>query len=212
MQKSYLFVFIVLLNILLISDVIAQSGRIQKSAPANPPPDANSIPNEPPPPPIHRSPDNSTTARDVPDYMVYETVFRLAKFGWSPEVERGFSPLDLIICRRFKMQKILNKMQEKALTQIAGETFVELDKLAQKAKPLIEEFRAKMRSGKPVQGEARPLPPPELEEISKQRIAVIEEAYEKLKVSFGEKDFANFNYFVDKNIRSNFKTATIPTP
>ena len=212
MRKFYLFVFIILLNILVINDVIAQSGRIRQSAPVNSPPDATSIPNEAPPRQIHRSPDNSTTARDVPDYMVYETVFRFAKIGWSPEVERGISPLDLIICRKYKMKKILNNDQEKFLNQIAEETFVELNKLAQKAKPLIEEFRAKIRSGSPVQGAERPMPPPELEEISKKRIAVIEESYEKLKVSFGEKVFANFNDFVNGTIRSSFKTSTIPTP
>ena len=213
MRKFYLFVFIVLLNILAISDVIAQSGR-RKEATVSSPSGLKPIPdNLPPPTQIRRLPDNLTESGDVPDYVVYETVFRLAKISWSPEVERTFSPLEIMVCRRYKIKKLLNKNQEKALTQIAEETLVELDKLAQKAKPLIEEFRAKMRNGSPVQSEGRPMPPPELEEISKKRIAVIEEAYEKLKSSFGEKDFARFNDFVNENIRSKFKTATIiPTP
>jgi hypothetical protein len=63
-----------------------------------------------------------------------------------------------------------------------------------------------------VQGEGRPTPPLELEEINKQKIALIEAAVGKLKKNFGEKDFAKFTKFVDENIRSNFKTGVVPIP
>jgi hypothetical protein len=57
----------------------------------------------------------------------------------------------------------------------------------------------------------RPPPPPELEALNKQKIELFERAVEKIKTSFGEKDFARFSEFVDKNFRFGITRATIKT-
>ena len=55
------------------------------------------------------------------------------------------------------------------------------EKINKKVQPLIEEFRARRRSGMITQSQELPIPPPEVEEFQKQRIAVTEQAIEKLK-------------------------------
>jgi hypothetical protein len=213
MKKLCLFGFIVLVNILLIGDVIAQDPPPRKGVTVSSPTGLKPKPDNLPRPPMMRPvPLNSSNdSSNIPDYIVYGTVFRIAAVNWLPEKVK-FNPHEAEICKRYQIEKILTKKQESFLKDLAQETLAELDNLAEKSRPILEEFRAKMRSGMIVQGEGRPTPPLELEEINKQKIALIEAAVGKLKKNFGEKDFAKFTKFVDENIRSNFKTGVVPIP
>ena len=208
MKKLYLFGFIVLVNLATIEQEIAQSGR---KATVSSPSGLTTPPPNLPRPTIIR-PSNVIENEYTPDYVVYETVFRLAKTGWSVAEELKFHPEEVRICRQYRLEKILNNKQEKVLNEVSVETLLELEKLDQKAKTIIDEFRAKMRSGMIIQGGERPMPPPELEELEQKKIKLIEGAIEKLKNRLGKKDFIGLNDFVNKNLRSGMKSGNVPTP
>ncbi len=210
MRNLWLMASILIAVLFSMSSIHAQSGRVVKGVTISSPSGLKTPPpNLPRGERVSRLPNDPIKARDIPDYVVFGTVFRLAQMGWSAEKERGFSPSDIFICSCYRKKKVLNGKQEKALLQIAQETSQELNKLNAQAKPLMEEFRAKMRSGMIVRGEGRPEPPPELEEISKKKIALIEEAILKLKTDLGDKKFAEFLEFVDENIRSSITGSSL---
>ena len=214
MKKLCLAGVIVLLSLLSIDSVFAQSGRVKQPAPVSTPNTPESrieqYPRTELPPISMTRPMPAGKAVEVPDYIVYETVFRFARTGWAPE-KQNLRPEDRMVCVIYQKRKILNRKQEAFLKDVAGETLDEIEKLNQKARPIIEKFQAQRRSGMPAGGAGRPAPPPELEELSKQKITVIENAVERLKKDFG-KDFVKFSDFVDENIRSNYRGRTLPIP
>jgi hypothetical protein len=212
MKKLCLAGLIVLLNLLAIDSVFAQSGRVKQppgATPNTPEPQLERYPRTELPPITITRPMPARNAVEVPDYVVYETVFRFARTGWAPE-KQNLRPEDRMVCVLYKKRKLLNQKQETFLKEVADETLSEVEKLDRQARTIIEEFRAKVRSGST--GTGRPAPPPELEELSKQKIAVIENAIERLKKNFGANDFAKFSDFVDENIRSKFRGVSLPIP
>lgn len=209
MKKLCLFVFVLLFGVFTVS---AQSGRIKQETKTNTPPQIEGPVSDAPPPrkptPII-APD--TVKREIPDFVVYGLVFRLAQTGWSPAEQKGPNPLILIITRKYKAKKILTEAQEKSLRLIAYETLMEVEKLDKQGKTVIEEFGVKNRN-KPPPSEPSSLPPEKKKELLEKRVAIYAAALEKLKTSFGEKDFAKFTEFVDENIRSSFRTGTVIVP
>lgn len=212
MKKFCLFGFIFLVNILLTGNVFAQDPPPRKGVTVSSPSGLKPRPDDIPLPNPNRVNVNDLNAgREIPDHVVYEMVFRLAKMGWGAAEELKFNPYE-VVCKQYRMEKVLNDKQEKVLNEISAETLIELEKLNQQAKPIIDEFRAKMRSGMIVQNGERPMPPPELAEISEKKIKLIEDAIEKLKKNLGTKDFAGLNDFVNRNLRSKMKSGPVPTP
>lgn len=202
MRKLCLFVFIVLLSVLTI---FAQSGRVKQSIPV-PTPSPEKFPPRPPGQTTIRVPDVALgEIKDIPDYVVYETVFDLAKKGWALE-EVKFNPDAIRICQRWRIEKVLNEKQEKFLRQVAEETFTETNKIDKKFEILAKEFRAKRFRGE------NPEFPPETEELNQQRIKIIESGIKKLKENFSEKNFAKFAKFVDEKIRPTIHISRISIP
>lgn len=132
MGRFYILVFIVLLNVLVIDNLFAQSGRVKQEVKTNPSPQIEGPTSDAPPrkqSQIIIPPAISTQSRSLSDHMVYEMILRLAKAGWSPEEERGFSVLDIFICRKYRKRKFSTKNRKKPCNQLPKKHFGKQKKL-----------------------------------------------------------------------------------
>src|SRR5437764_357617 len=84
MSKFYL-LGLIILSIGAIDKVIAQNPEPRKGATVSSPSGLKPIPDNLPRNQFPMRSDNSSESREIPDYIVYEVVFRLAKIDWSPE-------------------------------------------------------------------------------------------------------------------------------
>lgn len=98
------------------------------------------------------------------------------------------------------------------MQSIAEETFRETEKIDQRMKVLMNEYRRSIPQMRPLPGETRPPAPPEIWELSQKRGALVEEGIEKIKTSLGEKTFAKLHDFIKENSRSDYREVAVPIP
>jgi hypothetical protein len=91
------------------------------------------------------------------------------------------------------------------LEQVAVECDQEIQALAQRAKPLIEAYRAQYPGGQVPQGQTPAPPPVELRKISEERDAIILRARDRLRAAFGDDEFNRFDNFVKTRVASNIQ-------
>jgi hypothetical protein len=207
MKKNSLLVFVGFINLWTVAVIFAQDTTApRKGVTVSSPTGVRPVPEE-----LRRMPqtvpDGVTYSRDIPDYQVYQQLILMSQSDGKLGVNCYGKPLSPI----FKESANLSGKQYKNLLKIAEETTLGLDELGQKAVPIIREMRAKTPNGRLAPGEM-PTVSPELEALNKQKIELIEKAIEKIKTSFGEKDFLRFSEFVDKNFRFGITKATVKIP
>ena len=212
MKKISLLVFILIINLWLIEESSAQdTSSPRKGVTITSPTGIRPVPRELREMP-QRIPDDVTYSNDIPDHIVYQQMFKQLILMSQTDGKLGVNCYGKPLAPIFKEKANLSSKQYKNLIKIAAETNSQLEELAQKAIPIIREFRARTPNGRLAPGEMPPAPPAELEALNKQKIELIQGAVEKIKSSFGEKDFVNFSDFVDKNFRFGITKATIKTP
>src|SRR6185503_18081266 len=106
----------------------------------------------------------------------------------------------------YKQIAQLNNKQSQELEAIAEDCEREVSLQDDKAKKVIDAFRALHPDGQLAQGETLPPPPDEIKTLQEERNAIILRAKERLSKAFGKEDFQNFDLFVQRSIASKIQS------
>jgi type IV secretory pathway VirB10-like protein len=144
--------------------------------------------------------------QSVPEYVVYGQMFRHIKELKKKADEEDRQGKDGAHFRTlYKRAAKLEDHQAATLDQLADEVDREVEKLNRRAKKIIDEIRGRHPEGKLAQGELPPEPPAELKMLSDERRNLILHARERLRASFGEEAFQQFDGFVQQRIKSGIR-------
>jgi hypothetical protein len=108
----------------------------------------------------------------------------------------------------YKINAKLDDMQMVQLNQIVEDCYRDVSEMDRRAKALIDEARARVPGGKLEPGQIPPSPPAQLKEMQKERDAMVEGAYNRLRETFGMKEFERFNKFVNEKVAPQVKALT----
>lgn len=141
---------------------------------------------------------------EVPDSVVYRHLFRHAAAfkARADELERqgkdaanfhGF----------FKHKANLRDEQAQTLERIASQCASEIEAIDQRARPIIEAYKAQYPNGQVPHGQT-PLPPPaELQQLTRERNELVLRKRDELRAAFGEEAFGRFQNFVKNKVAPN---------
>lgn len=147
---------------------------------------------------------------EMPDYVVYRHLFRhvaafkdkadeIERQGKNAEHLRGF----------FKHKAELNDYQAQMLDQIAVQCALEIKLIDERAKLIIEAYKAQYPNGQVPHGQL-PLPPPaELGQLTKERNDLVLRKRDELRAAFGDEEFGRFQDFVKNKIAPNVTPVTV---
>jgi hypothetical protein len=105
----------------------------------------------------------------------------------------------------YKEMAGLSEPQARDLDRIAHQTNQRIKQLDNRARQIINQIRSRVPGGRLQPGQAPPMPPPELEQLSEQRKAIILQSVGELRNNFGEAEFARFNDFVNRKVKAGIK-------
>jgi hypothetical protein len=100
----------------------------------------------------------------------------------------------------YQLAAKLSDQQNQSLDSIVDQTTQAVAELDRQAGEIIARERAKYPGGRIVLGQAPPQTPPQLKAMQQQRDTLVLEAYNRLKESFGEKEFARFEKYLKENL------------
>jgi hypothetical protein len=203
----------IILRILLVMLVITISGVIvaQVSNQINPaevwsPTGLKPKPNDLRVPQNRNNQADFTNPQDIPDEIAYGQVFRqLEELNKKADQEQQNNRDGMKFRNLYKEMAGLSEKQARDLDRIATQTNGQLRGLDQRAKQIINRIRAKVPGGRLQPGQAPPMPPPELEQLSEQRKALILQSVGELRNNFGEAEFARFADFVNRKVKAGIK-------
>jgi len=149
-------------------------------------------------------------APEVPDSVVYRHLFRhVAAFkAKADELERqgkdakhlhGF----------FKRKADLSDEQARMLEQIASQCALEIKAIDERAKPIIEAYKAQYPNGQVPHGQQPAPPPAELQQMTKERNDLTLRKRDELRAAFGEEAFGRFHEFVKNKVAPNVNQVSI---
>jgi hypothetical protein len=160
------------------------------------------------------NPANNATLQEIPDDITYSQIFRhLEELNRKADEDERVQGKDGKQLRNlYKDMAKLDERQARILDNIAAKTNAETQKLDDRARQIISEIRAQTPNRTLQKGQAPPLPPQELENLSNQRTALIMQAINELKANLGESEFARFSQFVNQNVKTGIKNANGKKP
>lgn len=146
---------------------------------------------------------------EVPDDVVYRHLFRhaaafkakadeLERQGKDAEHLRGF----------FKHKANLSDGQAQMLDEISSRCALEIKVLDERAKPIIEAYKAQYPNGQVPHGQLPAAPPAELRQLSQERNALVLRNRDELRAAFGEAAFGRFQEFVKNKVAPNVNSAS----
>ena len=141
---------------------------------------------------------------EVPDEIVYRHLFRHAAALKAKADEAEREGREAGHFRRFFKHKAnLSDDEAQALDRIASECAAEIKAIDERAKPIIEAYKAQYPNGQVPHGQ-RPLPPPvELRQLTKERNELVLRKRDELRAAFGENEFRRFQEFVKNKVAHN---------
>jgi hypothetical protein len=144
------------------------------------------------------------TSPEVPDNIVYQHLFRhVAAFkARADELERQGKDAGNFH-RFFKRKADLSDEQTQMLEQIATQCVLEIKAIDERAKPIIEAYKAQYPNGQVPHGQLPAPPPAELREMTRERNELVLRKRDELRAAFGEERFKHFQQFVKNKIASN---------
>ncbi len=145
-----------------------------------------------------------TNSPEIPDSVVYRHLFRhvaafkakadeLERQGKEAKNFRGF----------FKHKADLSDYQAQMLEQIAVQCALEIKLIDERAKPIIEAYKAQYPNGQVPHGQKPAPPPAELRQLTQERNELVLRKRDELRAVFGEEAFGRFQQFVKNKIESN---------
>jgi hypothetical protein len=141
---------------------------------------------------------------EVPDQIVYRHLFRHVAAFKAKADELEQQGKDATHLRNFFKHKAnLSDEQADILDRIATQCARDIKALDEKAKPVIEAYKAQYPNGQVPHGQ-KPLPPPaELHELTMARNDLVLRSRDKLRAAFGEGEFKRFHEFVKSKVAPN---------
>lgn len=141
---------------------------------------------------------------EMPDSVVYRHLFRHVaalkakaddseRQGESAEHLRGF----------FKHKAKLNDEQARTLDEIAARCALGIEAIDERARPIIEAYKAQYPNGQVPHGQLPPPPPDELRQLTRERDELVLGKRDELRSAFGEEAFSRFQEFVKNKIAPN---------
>jgi hypothetical protein len=154
-------------------------------------------------------PTEKGVAGPLPETAKYWTVFRhlTALEAKAAEVERrgqDGAPYRAI----FRISAKLTEAQASELSSIANDCVARVEEKDREALAIIRAARAASRKEGGIPAE----PPAELERLQRERDALITEAREELRRTFGDKEFTRFQGFVDEKVAPAIRRERITQP
>lgn len=142
-----------------------------------------------------------TNPPETPDYVPYLFVFRqaasfqaqaneLERQGKNASHLRGF----------FKHKADLSDYEAQMLDQIAAQCAFEIKLLDERAKPIIEAYKANYPNGQVPHGQKLPPPPAELRQLTIERNNLVLRKRDELRAAFGEEAFGRFQKFIKNKV------------
>jgi len=141
---------------------------------------------------------------EVPDNIAYHHLFRhVAAFKTrADELERqgrnaaGFRSF-------FKRKANLNDGEAQILEQIATQCALEIKAIDERAKPIIQAYRAQYPNGQVPHNQLPAAPPAELRQMTGERNELVLRKRDEMRAAFGEESFRRFQEFVKNKIARN---------
>ena len=188
-------------NPALYEGVSAESTKLKAK-----PSDLGSQNTVPRPEPSKARSEAATAAENLPDYVAYGHLFRhigeLNKKARSEEL----AGRDGDQFRKLYQRVVgLTNQEFEALERAAINTNKTLSEIDIRAKILIAEFRSQVPNGVIHEGQQLSAPPAEIEALYNQRKQVIENAIAELSNNLGAQRQADFQRFVDQQIKPGIK-------
>lgn len=147
---------------------------------------------------------------EIADSTIYRHLFRhvAAVKAKADELERQGG--DAARFRNFFKRKAdLSDNQAQMLDEIASQCALEIKAIDERAKPIIEAYKANYPNGQVPHGQL-PLPPPaELGQLTLERNALVLRKQNELRTAFGEEAFGRFQDFVQNEIVPNVNPVSV---
>lgn len=146
---------------------------------------------------------------EVPDAVVYRNLFRhaaalkakaddLVRQGKDAEHLRGF----------FKRKADLSDEQAQAFNEISSQCALEIKVIDERAKPIIQVYKAQYPNGQVPHGQLPQAPPAELQQLTNERNELVLRKRDELRAVFGENEFKRFQEFVKTKIAPNVNSVS----
>lgn len=136
---------------------------------------------------------NSPASRGsaVPEFVIYGFLFKKVSRLSEKTLElRSQGKIGLKPYYPMQKEAALSAAESIALEAIASACQREVDRQDERARIIIQAFRAKFPDGKVPKGTTLPPPPAELITMQQERDAIILQARDQLRLAFGEASFA----------------------
>lgn len=146
---------------------------------------------------------------EVPDNVVYRHLFRhaatlkakadeLERQGKDAKNLRGF----------FKRKADLSDEQAQSFNEISSQCVLETKAIDERAKPIIQAYKAQYPNGQVPHGQLPQAPPAELQQMTKERNELVLRKRDELRAAFGENEFKRFQEFVKNKIAPNVSSVS----
>jgi len=158
-------------------------------------------------PAVSVSAENSSP--EVPDAVIYRLIFRhqallkakadeLERQGKDAKHMRGF----------FKRRADLTDEQAQAFDEISSQCALELKAIDERAKPIVQAYRAQYPNGQVPHGQLPQPPPVELHQMTKERNELVLRKRDELRAAFGENEFKRFEEFIKNKMARSFNSVS----
>lgn len=143
-------------------------------------------------------------SREAPDEIVYRHLFRhVAAFKAKADEAERQGKEARHYRRFFKHKANLSDEQAQILEQIASQCALEIEAIDERAKPIIEAYKAQYPNGQVPRGQTPSPPSPELQQMTKERNELVLRKRDELRAAFGENEFKRFREFVKNKVAVN---------
>lgn len=146
---------------------------------------------------------------EVPDEVVYRHLFRHAAAfkAKSDELERQGKDAEHLK-GFFKHKASLSDDEAQTFERIAVQCALEIKLIDERAKPIIEAYKAQYPNGQVPHGQPPAAPPAALRQMTKERNDLVLRKRDELRAAFGENEFGRFQDFVKSKIAPNVNPVT----
>lgn len=146
----------------------------------------------------------------IPEHVIYKHLFHhVAALKLKAEEAESEGKDGAQFRTQYQRRARLSDEQARILEETASDVDREIKQQDEKAKPLIQAYKAQYPDGQVPHGEMPKPPPAELRTLSEERDAIVLRARDRLRVALGDKEFNRFNGFVKERVAPN--VYVIPT-
>ena len=155
---------------------------------------------------------NGTSATEVPEYILYDQMFRLiVRFKKLAEEQEAKGQQATPLHGYFEREAKLNDEQTRILQETAVGYVGEIELVDAQARVIIETIRSTIPRGQPLADKRVLEPPAELKELQKKREDLALRYRDHLRDLFGPEQFQNFQNFIQQNMKQSITAMPVDT-